>query len=299
MVRPMSNAPSDPASSSEPVSAPPAADKLHGPLARVLRPLVRLMIRSGITFPALADLLRELYVNVAEHEFALPGKEQTDSRVSLLTGIHRKEVHRLRGAGAPVNTVPTTLSRTSRIIARWLAEPGYCDALGHPLPLPRQAGEGEPSFEALVGAVTRDVRPRAVLDEWLDSGLVVIDGEDRLNLTEMAFVPRGDDAARLHYFGRNLHDHAAAAVANVLGPQPRFLERAVHYDGLSPQLARALAASSRTLAIDALTAANREAHAACRTDAGGSSRWNFGVYIYVEDEPQAAASDADGQEGAP
>ena len=43
------------------------------------------------------NCLRELYVNVAEHDFALEGKEQTDSRVSLLTGIHRKEVARLRG----------------------------------------------------------------------------------------------------------------------------------------------------------------------------------------------------------
>ena len=79
-----------------------ATTSLHAPLARLLRPLVRLCIRSGMTFPALAQLLRELFVNVAEHDFALEGKEQTDSRVSLLTGIHRKEVARLRGAGAPV-----------------------------------------------------------------------------------------------------------------------------------------------------------------------------------------------------
>ncbi|WP_204350412.1 DUF6502 family protein, partial [Klebsiella pneumoniae] len=71
---------------------------------------------------ALTNLLRELYVNVAEYDFALPGKEQTDSRVSLLTGIHRKEVRRLRGAGAPVSAVPATVSRTSRIIARWIAD---------------------------------------------------------------------------------------------------------------------------------------------------------------------------------
>src|SRR6478672_1958357 len=106
---------------SKPASHQPnAAAKLHAPLARLLRPLVRLLIRSGMTFPALAELLRELYVNVAEHDFALPGKEQTDSRVSLVTGIHRKEVRRLRGAGAPVTVVPAGLSRTSRILARWL-----------------------------------------------------------------------------------------------------------------------------------------------------------------------------------
>lgn len=267
----------------EPSSPPPDASRLHAPLGRVLRPLVRLMIRSGVTFPALVDLLRELYVNVAEYDFALPGKEQTDSRVSLLTGIHRKEVRRLRGAGAPVQTVPTSLSRTSRIIARWLAEPGYIDAAGHPLPLPRTAPEGQPSFDALVSAVTRDVRPRAVLDEWLDSKIVVLDDEERIVLTEAAFIPRGDDDRKLHYFSRNLHDHAEAAVSNILSPQPRFMERSVHYDRLSAPLARDLAARSRALAMEALQAANREAHAACQTDPGGGSRWNFGVYVYVED----------------
>src|SRR6516165_1390108 len=115
-------------------AAPPDAGRLHTPIARILRPLVRLFIRCGISFPALCDLLRELYVNVAEYDFALPGKEQTDSRVSLLTGIHRKEVRRLRGAGAPVSAVPATLSRTSRIFARWLAAPEFTDSDGKPLP---------------------------------------------------------------------------------------------------------------------------------------------------------------------
>src|ERR1700755_3512961 len=131
----------------KPASGPPiAASQLHAPLARLLRPLVRLCIRSGMTFPALAQLLRELFVNVAEHDFALQGKEQTDSRVSLLTGIHCNDDAMLRGAGAPVHEAPATLSRTSAIIARWLAAPEYTDRSGAPKPLPRTAGDDAPSF---------------------------------------------------------------------------------------------------------------------------------------------------------
>src|SRR5262249_49729309 len=223
---------------SKPASHQPiAATDLHAPLARLLRPLVRLCIRGGMTFPALAGLLRELFVNVAEHDFALPGKEQTDSRVSLLTGIHRKEVARLRGAGAPVNETPAAVSRTSAIIARWLAAPEFTDAKGEPLPLPRTASGKRPSFESLVSSITKDVRPRAVLDEWLDRKLVTINEDEEIVLVDTAFVPRGDDSRKWHYFGRNLHDHVTAAVANVSEPAPRFLERAVHYDGLSAKLA--------------------------------------------------------------
>lgn len=261
---------------------PPDAAKLQAPLARLLRPLVRLAIRSGVTFPALADLLRELYVNVAEHEFALPKKNQTDSRVSLLTGVHRKEVSRLRGAGAPVSVVPVSISRTSRIMARWLADREFTDADGRPLPLPRSAEGDLPSFDRLVESVTRDVRPRVVLDEWLDRGLVARDAADRVVLTESAFVPSRGSDQQLYYLGRNLHDHMAAAVANVEGSAPRFLERAVHYDGLSPEIAAALEQRSREIAVEALTAANREAHAAAPPEAGGDWRWIFGVYVYRE-----------------
>jgi hypothetical protein len=270
-------------SKSKPASQQPiAAANLHAPLARLLRPLVRLCVRGGMTFPALAQLLRELFVNVAEHDFALEGKEQTDSRVSLLTGIHRKEVARLRGAGAPVNETPATLSRTSAIIARWLAAPEFTDSKGHPLPLPRTAADDAPSFEQLVASVTKDVRPRAVLDEWLDRKLVAINGNEEIVLLDTAFVPRGEDDRKWYYLGRNLHDHVAAAEANVSSPVPRFLERAVHYDGLSPKLAKRLEARSRELAMDALKIANREANRALAKDKGGKHRWNFGIYVYSE-----------------
>jgi hypothetical protein len=269
---------------------PPAATSLQRPIARLLRPLVRLFVRSGLTFPVISDLLRELYVNVAEYDFALAGKEQTDSRVSLLTGIHRKEVRRLRGAGAPVNVVPTAVSRTSSILACWLASPQFTDERGAPLPLPKTAEGFAPSFEALVGSVTKDVRPRAVLDEWLDRKLVEIDENNCVSLLETAIVPKGGDEQQLYYFGRNLHDHIAAAVANISTRTPPFLERAVHYDGLSENTARQLEKHSRALAVSALQSANREAYSACQNAEAGDWRWSFGVFVYAEPMSEEARS---------
>lgn len=272
----------------------PQAGRLHGPLTRLLRPLVRLSIRAGMTFPALTDLLRELYVNVAEHDFALPDKEQTDSRISLLTGIHRKEVRRLRGAGAPVRTVPSSVSRTSQIVARWLASPRFSDRKTGPKPLRRAGGPGRgATFEELVESVTRDVRPRAVLDEWLDRKLVVIDADGNVALTQAAIAPGAGDERQLHYFGRNLHDHIAAASANVQSANPPFMERAVHYEGLTEEQAMKLEALSRDLAMDALRTANAQAQAETEKGAHGDWRWNFGVYVFRAREPRDDARDAD------
>jgi len=145
------------------------------------------------------------------------------------------------------------------------------------------AEPSHPSFERLVASVTRDVRPRAVLDEWLDRKLVVLDDDDRAVLAEEAYVPRGGDDQQLYYLGRNLHDHIAAAVANVEARSPQFLERAVHYDGLTKELAQQLQQRSRDVAMEALHSLNREAHAASDEAPPGQWRWNFGVYVYSEE----------------
>lgn len=275
----------------------PAAAILQPALARLLQPLVRTAIRAGLTFPALCDLLREVYVHVAEKDFALQGKEQTDSRISILTGIHRKEVRRLREAGAPISPVPGTVSRGSRIVAQWLAAPDFLDEAGRPRPLARnRAGATGPSFDDLVESVTRDIRPRAILDEWLEQGLVSIDAAQCVHLETSAFIPAEDAESLAYFFGRNVGDHLAAASENLHGRNPAFLERAVHYSGLTDAQARALESHARGLAIEALQASNRQAVFLTQPAAPAAPgtepadwRWIFGVYLYREREAREAA----------
>ena len=85
----------------------------------------------------------------------------------LLTGVHRKEIRRLREEGGDLAEVPAVVTLATGIIARWLGQPSHTGPDGRPLPLPRSAPEGVPSFEGLVASVTTDVRPRAVLDDWI------------------------------------------------------------------------------------------------------------------------------------
>ncbi|NGM21653.1 hypothetical protein G3576_16640 [Roseomonas stagni] len=268
--------------------APPAAPALLRPLARLLRPLLRLMIRAGLTWPVFADLVRGLYVQVAAEEIA-SAAARTDSRLSLMTGVHRKEIRRLREQPPEAPDLPPVVTLHSQLVARWLGLPAFSDAAGRPLPLPRTSAAGEPSFDALVSAVTRDVRPRAVLDEWLAQGVVRLDAGDRAVLQEAAFVPRPGTEAQLHYFARNLHDHLAAATANVAGAQPAFLERAVHYDGLPPAIAERMEALGRAAVDRMLVEVNREVLAMLDGQpepppGTPTRRVNLGVYLYTEAE---------------
>jgi hypothetical protein len=280
-----------------------ASQALMKPLARLLRPLVRLLIRRGVTFPVLADLLRALYVEVSVQDVLKEAKARTDSRISLLTGVHRKEIRRLRASKAAPEDVPEVVTRGSQIIARWLATPAYLDDRGQPLPLPRARDpqRAGPSFEDLVESVTKDVRPRAVLDEWLAQDIVTLGPDDRVRLDTAALVPRAGGSEQLFYFARNLHDHLAAACANVMatGRAP-YLDRSVHYDRLVPEIAAAMEASAREGAQGLLMDINRKALEMLEAEerAGGGAdapgrqlrRVNLGVYLYVEDEREDLGS---------
>lgn len=268
----------------------PAPEAMVPALARLLRPLVRLLMRCGVTYPVLSDLLRGLYVEVAHGDLPPAERRRSDSRISLRTGVHRKEIRRLRLDPPPLPAAaPPMVTRGSRIIALWLGAAPWTDAGGAPRALPRS---GPGSFDALVAAVTTDVRPRAVLDEWLSQGLVRLDGES-VALNIAAFIPPPGQEAQLHYFARNLHDHLAAAAANVTQAPPPFMERSVHYDRLPAPVAARLEAIGREAAQEMLVTVNRaalELLADAGAQAGPTRRVNLGVYLFVAEDVPGEAS---------
>lgn len=269
-------------------SPPPA---LVRALRRVLRPLVKLMLARGVTYPYLAELLKNLFVDVASTDFRLENKVPTDSRISLMTGVHRKDVSRLRAELQQAqDTVPEVVSLGAQLVAVWLGTNRYLDESGAPLPLPRFASEGgDISFEGLVAGVNSDIRSRVVLDEWLRLGVVHIDDAKRVCLNAQAFVPTEGFDEKAFYFGHNLHDHAAAAAHNLLGGQAPFMERSVQYDALTPESVAMLAKQSQELGMKALLAVNKNAIALEKADAlamgvgeAPRQRMTFGIYFYAE-----------------
>lgn len=263
---------------------------------RALWPLVKLLLHRGVSFQALAEALKAVFIRVAEAEFALDGKPGTDSRISLLTGIHRRDVKRLRdevrarGRAAPdagnVDAVvtKTEISLSARVIAIWTGLPQYLDQSGRPRPLQRLARVGdERSFESLVRSVSKDIRPRGLLDEWLRRGAVTLDDDDHVHLNLDVFMSHKDLDEKAFYFGQNIHDHLAAIAHNITGQEPPFLERCVYYGELTPASVAELAELAREEGMRAIQAVNRRAIELKLRDAGeidARHRINFGLYFY-------------------
>jgi len=271
------------------LATPPRS--LTAAVRRLLRPLVKLLLHYSVQYPALAGLLKLTYVEVAA---AIPveGKAQTDSRVSLLTGIHRLDVKRLRNEIVSGNEAPPmSVSIGAQIVARWTARVEYLDNTGHPLPLHRLASAGGfMSFESLVRSVSKDIRPRVVLDEWLRLGVAQIDNLDRVILVTDAFAPRQGLDEKLFYLGKNVHDHLDACTHNLTRPDaPPLLERSVYYDHLSKDSTLILLAYARQLSSQVMQAFSQKAmelQARDQLDATAHHQVAYGQYFNQANEQE-------------
>lgn len=267
------------------LAGPGPSAALLATIRHVLRPLVRLMLAGGVTLQIVSEILKGVFVEVAERDFRLDAARPTDSRISLLTGVHRKDVRRLRAAGPSGKAgLPGAMPFSARLIAAWLGDPRFVDAQGQPRTLARMRDEGgEASFEDLVASHSTDCRPRVVLDEWLRLGIVDIDEHDRVRLIQEAFVPADGLDEKLHYFAHHIHDHAATATANLLGQRAPQFERSVSYEGMSEASIARLERRARQLGAAMLKDLNRlaaELDAADRDGTAPRLRFTFGAYFH-------------------
>jgi hypothetical protein len=115
-----------------------------------------------------------------------------------------------------------------------------------------------------------------------------------------AFIPERGFDEKTYYFGRNLHDHIAAGVHNLLGEKPPFMDRSVYYDNLTAESVQALMDLAGERGMQALQAVNRQAMELQRRDAGNPGatlRMNFGIYYYSASLDARRGGEGEGKGG--
>jgi hypothetical protein len=252
-------------------------------VCRVAEPLVRLLMREGLGYPVLAAQLKPVFLEQALAQIRQHGEKETDSALSLRSGIHRKDISAWRQ-----NPIPKRVTKRSipaEVFARWISDPAFAAPDGTPLPLPRQGGTE--SFEALSRSVNQDVHPLSVLNELLRLGLAELtvgdDGIERVSIRTVGFIPEADWEQLLALWVDNLSAHLDTAVRNLGGQDPRWLEQAAYAGGLSEASAQELAALSRRLWGDMLHAFLQEATRLHAQDGGlGPHTVRLGAYFHDE-----------------
>lgn len=268
------------------------ADVLLREALVVMAPLARLLVTNGVPYPVFAQALKSVFLSAAQHELQREGKRITDSALSLLSGVHRKDVRAMTAPEA-APALPRAASMASEVCARWRYDPTWQDELGLPRPLRiRGNDDSMASFEKLAQSVSKDFHARSVLDELVRLGVAEVRGETVLLRTE-EFVPSGSFAEAASFFAANASDHVAACAANLrggadAGPRP-FLEHSVFADELSVESAERLQQLAKSLWTASVRKMVRAATEAVETDKARPAgerehRFRFGSYCYHEQE---------------
>lgn len=205
---------------------------LRSAVRQLLRPLCRLLLRHAVSFDAFQELARRVYVDVALKEFGIPGKRPTASRVAVLTGLTRKEVHRLLVTPAEDGTDDAErYNRAAQVLTGWARDAEFLDEKGAPRIL---EVDGPAGFGTLVKRYSGDMPMRAVLDELVRVGAVDHRDDGRLQLAARGFVPRHSAVDKLGILGRDVADLIATIDHNLQHGEtdPRF-QRKVMYSAIA------------------------------------------------------------------
>ena len=173
----------------------------------LLRPIALLLLKGGMTWKEFSDLSKSVFVSVATDEFGIRGRPTNVSRVSILTGISRKEVKRQRdmlNAESPITTTKTT--DATRLLSGWHQEPLYLCGDGQPLAIP--ASGPAPSFEALFQRFGGDTPEQTLIRELKNAGSIGENDNGDLVALRRYHMPAEMDERIVRFFGTNLHDHA-------------------------------------------------------------------------------------------
>jgi hypothetical protein len=262
---------------------------LNSAILRILRPLVRILLRHGVSYKDFSELAKAVYVDVAESDFTLPGRKQSTSRISVLTGLTRKEVARLRGSGDPADADAVAgYNRAARVIAGWTRDPRFADAHGQPAVLPFDGPER--SFTGLVKTFSGDIPAKAIFDELLRVGAVQ-EQEQGVRLLSRSYVPQRGTEDKLHILGTDVAHLAATIEHNIEHSDTPYFQRKVAYDNLPEEIIPKFQALSREKAqqlledLDGwLSRHDRDGNPAVQGT--GRKQAGIGIYYFEEDVPE-------------
>jgi hypothetical protein len=167
-------------------------------LESCLRLLVRMLLRSGLTYKQFSELAKLAFVREALGEQRSRGRTTNVSRIAVRTALSRKEVARLqrrisetRRSKTPAAESEFHTGQAARVLQLWHTDKRFIDSQSKPKEL-SFAGEVL-SFAALVRAAGGDVPPGAVRAELIAADAIYESPAGVLKPTKRYYVPADVD----------------------------------------------------------------------------------------------------------
>jgi len=250
----------------------------------MLAPLVRVLLRHGVSHAEFASWAKQTYVEEAQTNFGIDGKKPTVSRLAIVTGINRKEVKRIMDLPDDVEPALSKHNRAIRVVTGWLQDSDFNNSKGQPLTL--EYGDADAGFNRLVKQYGGDVPARAVLDELVRVGTVT-EKDNKITLATKGYVPHESEEAMLDLFATSARDLLTTLDHNVSGEGKPRLQMSVAYDDVGEEAVEAFRKLSSKKALALLQELDKNLSKQDRTknpDAGGTGRYRTGLGVYVIEE---------------
>ena len=165
----------------------------------LMRPLVRILVRNGVSYGEFSELLKSVFVESAQDVLQLPDSRQSVSRIAITTGLTRLEVSRLlTQTDEDAEALLGRLSRVGRLLTGWHQDSDFTGPYGIPYEVQFEAPIGRRSFTELVRRYTSDVPADEMLDELKRIGAVLDLGNGYYRVLIRSYIPSAADPAKFH-----------------------------------------------------------------------------------------------------
>lgn len=204
-------------------------------LAFVLRPAVRFCLRHSLRLQDFLECGKTVFIDESAALLQEQELKINISRISLMTGVHRRDVARIREYGLQLHYEQDLVTKT---VGLWQTSERFMTKARQPRVLSIEGPNAE--FAELVKSVSKDMNPASVLFELQRVGAVEVD-QGSVRLVVESYVPKGNPLKGFAILAHDAEDLTLTVEENVLhDPElPQFHAR-TEYDNVRPEVAAEL-----------------------------------------------------------
>ncbi len=183
---------------------------------RVLYPLVRILVRFGISAGEFKSIVDSVYARAGLEYLAREGRRATHSRLAVITGINRTALAAILAAPQGDDFQPrsgTQLHRAARVLDGWYDDVDFQTQSGSPAVLPIFGARR--SFQQLAQRYSGGVYHQTILSELERLGAVKRTGSDNVRAVRRSLATAGASAESLHAAGEVAGDLMATLEHNL------------------------------------------------------------------------------------
>lgn len=197
--------------------------RLLAAFRHLMVPLVRILVRNGIQFRDFEEVLRGVYARVAVDEYSKPGRPMSLARLSIVSGMTRKDLRRVFGEEDRLRgAFESNANAIASLLQGWHSDPEFMGPYGFPRDLFFDQDEsGARTFGELVGRYASGLPPAVVLNELLrvNAAQHVVE-TGMIRVLKRTFIPEEMAPELIEVFARGVRRYVETIDHNIRVKEP-------------------------------------------------------------------------------